>query len=166
MPNLTIYIKNYSSLKPTIFIDDKEIKIQKKNGKSFCSVSCNTLTKLKIKNYHPLNQRFGFIFCYFFFLISLLGIFDIRYRNKEKTLLFSAELYLKEDSVLDLHYNTFSKDQEAVELTGDCAFRILENQYTLDQELKRKIRLMKILKIVSWICFIIILAVLIYNFFN
>ncbi|MDE6047311.1 MAG: hypothetical protein K2F56_01645, partial [Anaeroplasmataceae bacterium] len=103
------------------------------------------------------------ILCYFFFIISLLGIFDIRYKNKEKTVLFSAELFLKTDSVVELHYNAFSKNQEALELTGDCAFQILENHYTLDQTLKRKIRLLYILKLATWVCFIIILTIVMLN---
>ncbi|MDE6414517.1 MAG: hypothetical protein K2K48_03800, partial [Anaeroplasmataceae bacterium] len=118
MPKLTIFIRNYCSLKPTIFIDDKEVNIKKKKGKLFCEIECDTQAKLRIENYHPLNQRFGLGISYLFFIISLLGIFDNRYRYKEKRLLFYADLYLNENSQLEIKYNSFSKDKEAIELQG------------------------------------------------
>lgn len=163
MPNLTIHIKNYSSLKPTIFIDDKEVKIKKKLGKQVCNVSCNATAKLRIENYHPLNQSFGLFICYFFFIVSLLGIFDVRYRSKEKRLLFSAELYLNEDSQLEILYNSFSKDNEAVQLQGDVAYNTFKNQYILDTVLKKKIKILKFLKIGTWILFLIIFAYSMYS---
>ena len=159
MPNLTIYIKNFSSLKPTIFINDKEVRVKKKDGKQACIINnCEPHAKLRIENYHPLNQKFGMFFAYFFFIISLLGIFDLRYRAKEKRLLFSAELDLIDDSKLEVHYNTFSKDDVAIDLQSNFSYTILTNQYLLDKNLKRKITILKFLKFGTWVVFIVIFA--------
>ena len=163
MPNLTIYIKNTSSLKPTIFINDKEVRVKKKNGKQACTIDCDSHVRLRIENYHPLNQKFGMLISYFFFIISLLGIFDLRYHYKAKRLLFSAEFDLFEDSELEIKYNSYSNDKEAVELQGNASYSILTNQYFLDEKLKRKIRILNFLKFATWIVFIIVFAYAMYH---
>lgn len=163
MPNLTIFLKNTSSLKPTIFINDKEVRIKKKNGKQVCSINCDSHVKLRIENYHPLNQKFGMLIAYFFFIISLLGIFDLRYHAKAKRLLFSAELDLVEDTELEIKYNSYSKDKEALELQGDASYRILTNQYILDDKLKKKIKILNFLKFITWVVFIVVFAYLMFH---
>ncbi|MDE6413941.1 MAG: hypothetical protein K2K48_00845, partial [Anaeroplasmataceae bacterium] len=65
---------------------------------------------------------------------------------------------LNENSQLEIKYNSFSKDKEAIELQGDCSYEILQNQYTLDEKLKKKIRLLRFLKFATWILFIIVFA--------
>ncbi len=166
MPKLTIKMKNGSFLKPSIFVNQKEVMMKKKNGFLVGSVDCDTKAQIKIENYHPLNEKFGMIFAYLFFLISILGIFDNRYPNKEKRISFAMDLFIYEDKEINIKYLKFSPNQPAIEIEGIENYTILENEYIKDENLKKKIRWMRLLKIGTWLIALVLLILFLINLPN
>lgn len=166
MPKLTIKMKNTSFLYPSIFVNQKEVMLKKKNGFLIGSVDCDMKAQLRIENYHPLNEKFGILIAYIFFLISILGIFDKRFPNKEKRISFAMDLSLYEDKEINIKYLKFSPNPPAIEIEGIENYTILENEYFKDENLKKKIRLMKLLKIGTWLLALLAIALLLMNLPN
>lgn len=160
MSNLTIRVKNTSSLKPAIFVNNKQVKLKKENGLLVAKVDSISLCHLKITNYHPLLYPFGMLINYFFFLISFLGILDKHYKNKAMRVLFEANIDAKSTTEVDIKYLPFQMDKPFVEFIINQPAEILDNRCFIDLTLQRKIRVLFFLKILTWV--LSILAVLMY----
>lgn len=159
MSNLTIFIKNDLFLKPVIFVNKKQAKVKKENGKLVSYIECDSKAQIKIMDYQPLSYPFGFIVNYFFFLISILGIFDKRYSSKGRRCLFEAEVDVSSATELVIKYQSFHIDQPFVEITSTGPIQIFENKYYMDYDLKKKIKLLFALKIFTWIAVIAIIII-------
>lgn len=161
MHDLKIMIKNSSSFKPVLFVNDKQIKIKNEKGKLVGRIDCDSVAHVKIFNYHPLNYPFGILIGYFFFLISLLGIFDQHYSAKSRRVLFEADVEVNSSTELMIHFEEFHLDKEFITYTCSNPIRVIENKCFVDYSLQKKIRILFALKVLTWLAIPIILIIVI-----
>ena len=162
MSDIKIYLMNSCSLKPTIFINGKESSIKKQHGKSFIQLDSNQNMNLTIKNFHPLFYPFGMLISYLFFILSVFGIFDKRYKNKEKRMEVNIDIS-NISSDLKITFFKFQENGTAIQIDGDCDLQINNNIYYKDSLVRKKLRILMYMKLLTWILLIISLVFVTYR---
>lgn len=165
MSNLKIIFTNSSSLKPVLFVNNRQVILKKETGKLVGKIECDSIAHVQIFNYHPLNDPFGILVGYFFFLISILGIFDKRYKSKARRVLFEADVEVSCSTELTIHYEPFHIDKDYVSYSCSDNIMIIDNKCFIDQGLQKKIRILFFLKLITWIGLILSIIIIVFKKF-
>lgn len=122
--------------------------------------------RVKINNYLNIGGVIWFLIQIFFFLISILGIFDVHRKEKCMMIDFEMDVDLKEENHITLQLNSQKKERsQAVQIQTDLVFHEVMNEYFLDSVAKRKLKVLKITKIVLTIIIIVLAAILLRKLF-
>ena len=106
---------------------------------------------IEIFTVHELSGRLWFLLSYFYFLISIFGIFDQRMNKRYQSIKFKAHVSFKQDSNLKVLFFDFAEGQPAIAFEGDYEGYVVENHYYSDMKIKKRIR---ILRTIKWLTFL------------
>lgn len=152
------YFKN-----PLVYIDGKLIFPKRNNfGNYTYTLKTNSdKVNLKIINVHELEGKLWFILSYLFFLISLLGIFDKKIDKSCKKVQYESTIDLIENSELTIEFPRLSKTStETIISKGNVNEEVITNNFYIDNKLKKRIKILKIAKILTWIASAILITII------
>ena len=161
--NLTV-ARNVILPSPSISIDGKYVPIKKvKNGQvdSIHYTTENDYVEITVTKHYELESKWWFVMSIFFFLISILGIFDTRVGKRFYSVQYSARVRLSDVTNLHLTFNRFKEGERAIELKGEAEVEELENVYTLNKKLNKRRKLLIFVKVLLWIAAIVGIASLV-----
>ncbi|MBE6136891.1 MAG: hypothetical protein E7176_00650 [Erysipelotrichaceae bacterium] len=166
MSILNVKVVRNSSLNPVVIIDGKEI-ISKKNKYGNYETIIETDKEeldIEIFNIHELEGRFWFLWAILFFIISFFGILGCRYDKECKKIEFKGRIKLNQENNLKISFNVFKLGEKAISFEGDCDVEDNDsNCYYVDDVLKNRIKLYRIIKIFMWILLLVSIVLIITN---
>lgn len=159
MKELEIKLTGTRNLAETVVeIDDKPVQFKKNQfGSLVCRYqTANDHVNIKVKRLLDVGGLWWFITQLCFFLISILGIFDVRSHEKGLVLDFEAAVDLKTENNLTLRLNRPQADGKAINIETDLGCRELSNGYYLDTHAARTLKRLKFAKICCALATIVI----------
>jgi len=154
MNNVNLKIAGYSSSQPAILVDDKTIKMKKNEfGGYECSFQTEKETiDIKIFKFLEINGPCWFLLYMFYFLIGIFGIFDVKLEKKCLIIDYHSTITLKENSTIQIKFLTYPDNKVSCET--DCEIQQLNNRCEIDNNAKKKLKILKITKIILWLALI------------
>ena len=107
-----------------------------------------------VEDFNELRSPLWFVASFFFFIISLFGIFDVRrtYDKKGRAQCAAFNVAFKENLCeLQLKARPFIEGAEAFGTDGNAVLEQLENISQTDKTLRRRVRIIIAMKILLWI---------------
>ena len=157
MKVLNLTFRNINKLNPSILIDEKPVKL-KKNENGFYVGKIETEKDevcLKVQKYHELYGKFWFLMGMLFFVISLFGILDLRLTKNYVIFesLFKIKLNESETNFAGI-LNSTSQNGKAMEFACDGEVKEEYNKCYVDDIIKKRRKILRISKILTWIALI------------
>lgn len=151
MRNLEIKLNGVSSMNPVVLVDDKRVKLKKN---SFGNLIANIETEketanIKVYKYLQINSKLWFLTEIFFFIISLFGVLDYKKDADRNCTVLEADLdvAVKEQSTLNLVFNSAKKDGKAFEIESSSEVKENSNISYVDNVAKKRKKILKFMKI-------------------
>ncbi|MCM1043802.1 MAG: hypothetical protein NC350_06355 [Corallococcus sp.] len=114
--------------------------------------------EITLKTRNELNDRFWFLWSMLFFLISCFGIFDVRYNKNCLSYDCKFIISLTGSSVTVAPQNG---NEQRVAVVGDCAVAELSNNVFKDERLKKRFKILRLTKLLTWIVIIAVATLVI-----
>lgn len=140
-----------------VFVDDKPAQFKRNEFKDLtCSVETDS-DKVNLKIYKALDVGgiWWFLTQLFFFLISIFGILDIYSKNRYLSLQYEGEVELKEDNNITLSCNLPRENAKVFDIETDLQVTENENKFYIDQQAKKKFKILLISKILLAIAIVV-----------
>lgn len=161
MKKLILTVAGNSFFNADILIDDNYIyPIKKKKGiKTYEIETDKNELEIKINTLNELNSKHWLAIHIFFFIVSLFGIFDIKDKKKNYSINYKGKLKLiDEEPNIKIIFKSCKVNEPAFRIEGNCELENNDsNKYFIDEEIAEKKKILKTIKIVSWILLVIIL---------
>lgn len=146
---------------PEVTIDDQVMKF-KKNG--FGNLICIANTEnervcIRVKNYLDVGGVGWFLFQIFLFLISIFGLFDIHKKERCFRISFEANVLLKEENKIALQLTSPKESGKAIHIQTNLVNEEVVNEYYIDDQARRKLKILKWVKILLTILILVSIAV-------
>ncbi len=148
---------------PDVFADGLSVKCSKNN---FGSLDAEVQTEkneveIEIIKEPELKGKFWWLYAIISFVLSIFGIFEPPYDKKCIALncKFRIKLCntgLKNINAVKLKFNTNSSQGRAAEIETENEFEEITNQYSVDQTVKKRRKIVILGRIIAWICIIFI----------
>ena len=142
----------------SVFIDGKSVRLKRNK---FNSLETNYTTdkdcvEVVILRQLELKSRIWFLMAMIFFVISIFGILDPPYDRKFIAINCKFKINLKETNKVVVAFNN-SSNAKAVDIKSDCEVEVIENSYYIDEQVKKRYKILIGAKILLWIALIITL---------
>ena len=162
MNTLNLKLIGTARVNPTVLIDGKPAKLKKNEFGGFsCSYNTeNSKAKVEIYKYLEISGKYWFLVQFFFFLISILGIFNPRLDKKCIVLDCSFDIDLNETNNVTFKFNQLKDEGEAVTIEGDCNVDTISNSYFVDKQAKKRMKILRIAEIFTWVAVIAVVAII------
>ncbi|NCB48805.1 MAG: hypothetical protein EOM55_04245 [Clostridia bacterium] len=163
MKNLSVKISGTAKQNNLVFIDDKEVKL---NKNSFGSYSYDVQTEkdsvnIKIKSILEINSKMWFLTNIFFFIISIFGIFDYRLPKKCLSISFETNVKLKnEQNDISISLLTQQVGKPCAEIKTECGVEEIKNFCEQNIIALKRLKTLRITKIFLWIALIVAVVAL------
>lgn len=133
-----------------VLIDGKQAKFTKNQ---FGNLVLNHQTendkiKLEVHKLLDVGGFFWFITQLFFFIITIFGILDIHSKKKYITLIYEAEIELKEENNILLRCNYPKDNAQAFEVETDLSVNEGKNKFFVDEKARKIFKGLLIAKII------------------
>lgn len=118
--------------------------------------------RLEIFSFHEMSRPKWFWYAFFFFIISVFGIFNRRYEKTGKSVKYEAVIPLSEDITdLNLTFHTFKDEEPAIKTTVNKEeFTPKENIYYIDSQCQKRVKKFKTFEILWWVMLVILAVVI------
>lgn len=164
MKQLKLILRGAEHLRPVIKIDGKAVKTKKNDFGSRTCVYNTDKDKVEVHVYKHLELagKMWFLMNIVYFIVSLFGIFDSPYDKKCIVLDCKFMVTLKENSKVSLALNAKQQQGKAANIETDCEITELENNFYVDNTIKKRWKIALITRLVllaiAIVTFIIILV--------
>lgn len=130
-------------------VDESPVKFKKNEFGSFVGKIQTDNDKANIKVFRMLDVGglLWFVTQLFFFVISIFGIFDVHHKERCLVVDFECEVDLKEENKITLQPNSLQEDGKAIDIQTDLTCQEVTNKYYLDENAKKKLKILKFTKI-------------------
>ncbi len=161
MNQLNLKVRKGADKYSKILIDDKKVKSKKDSfGSRIIKYETeNDTVDIKIYSYLEINNKLWLLTNIFFYIISLFGLFDIRLNKTCKVV--DCHFVVKMKDLVNMTITTKGKNtqtpQEA-EVECDSEYQAKENVIYIDSVAKKRFKILKIAKIIT---FILIMAIIV-----
>ncbi len=141
-----------------IFLDGKYFKPKKVKSQNpvIEYETLNSTVELTIKRYSHLNTRLWVLQEIIFFLISIFGIFDMRYGKFFYKANLKVVFDVSAETTAKIKFNAPLSNRPVINCTSENKVSQLENVFEIDNNLKKK---HKILKIIKWLIVVVAIVV-------
>ena len=165
MNSIKVDILGGLDVKPTLMIDNQFVKIKKDK---FGNYQANFQTEkdtveLAVYKYLELKSKLWFLMAFVFFVISLFGILNPRYDKSCIVLEYKIKIKLNSQTEIKLAMNKFQNNGRAYEISTDCKYEEITNLYYVDQVAKKRLKILKVITIISWVILVILGLYLLVN---
>lgn len=153
MNNVRIKVLGNLSLSPVLLVDGKKAKIKKNEfGNNICQVQTeNEKIEVCLYKYHEFSGKFWLFTQTFFFIISLFGIFNTRFSKKINSLECKFIFDVKDNLDITIQLNEYKEGEKAVNITSELPFIEEENIYLKDEQVQKRLKIFKYVKLALWI---------------
>lgn len=154
MNNLQIKLRSPGSFRPIIKIDDKDIKLKKNEFGSSVGKYSTEKDKVEIKIYtlpHEFDTKYWFLLFLLYYIVSIFGIFDVRYSSNLYRLEYSGTITLQENTILDLVFEKRTKDGKALSCKEGPFDDNESNVYIYNPKTNKRIKIALAFKVCSWV---------------
>lgn len=152
---LPLYAEN-----AVVTIDDKRVVQKRANG--VLSVEHSTESSsvnLKICSLpHELNEKYWWLWAFFYYVISVCGIFNTFIKREYYSYEFECAVPLNGDTNLALIMGSKGDGTKAFEVKSGVVSDEQINKFSFDKTIKRKTWILRIAKIASWIAIVAIVV--------
>lgn len=158
MNKLTLNLYRTRGVLPNVMINGKLVKMKKvKKATYYQTVKeiDSDKAKIEIFRFQEINSRLWFLMYFLYFIISVGGIFDIPFNKKPLTIQSIYEVDLTEDCIVNISMENDIKNNVATKIVTDLTYRQGINACSLDLKAKKRIKIYRILKVLTWIAGII-----------
>lgn len=150
MRELEIKLTGIQNPSETIIkIDDKSIELKKNKFGNLVGKyqTENDAVNIKIYKLLDIGGIFWFITQLFFFVISIFGIFDVHRKERCLIIDFESNIDLKDENKLTLQFNSPQENKKAVDVQTDLITHEITNNYYLDKQAKKTLKILRFAKI-------------------
>lgn len=157
---LTRKLKPYSY----ISIDGEPIDPVYKKGSKSGSAVIETEKQEVTLSYSQVSRfdsKFWWLFEMMFFIVSIFGIFDLRFPKIEYIIKCKIKLKLNENTNVKVRHCLSKKGSPVLAVESDAEVTEEENVYEINEQVKRKKKILTISKIITTVLIIALVAVLI-----
>lgn len=158
--NLTLNAQSVPSV--YVFADGKLLNFKKQNGTHVCRVETeNDECEITVCRITEMCSKFWFLYSMLFFFISLMGIFDAKSDKKYYFIRYRTVLTLNGEHNVTLNVNRYNtsklntQKQFAVNCVCNCFRNEYENEYYVDEQVRKRLKTLKITKLLIWLAAII-----------
>lgn len=155
MRELNIKIVGNQKLNPVVEVDGKLVALSANKFGNYEGKVQVEKDQVDIKVYRvlELNSKLWFLKYLFYYIISILGIFDVMREKKCVVMDCHLSLTLKgdEQSSILLTCNRMQNQAKAFEITSNCTVQEHSNLFLIDKRAKRKKRVLGFAKFVVFI---------------
>ena len=165
MKNITIKMIGFGFL-PTLTIDNKVVKTKKnKFGGRECFVQTDKNTvEIGVYKYQEINGKLWWLMYFLFFVISLGGIFDIPFGKNIVSLTSKFVVTVGENTNIKIYLNENAmrngKSNNAIKIECTDEVETVQNTIFVDERAKKRIKIYRILKVLTWVAAIVTLIAL------
>lgn len=162
MNKLNMKINGVNTKGLDIKIDDKKVNLTKNKfgNKAVVYETENPTVNIKIKKYLEINSKAWFLWQMLFFFLSVFGIFDLRLDKRCVILDCEFEVKLEEITTLNLSMNYVKSLEKALKVDCNADVNEIKNVAYVDEQAKKRIKILKIAKICTFFILIIVSVVL------
>lgn len=148
MKELILNIKGMPFFAPALFVNGKRVRVKRqKDGTRRAVVSCDTAyAQVRFKRFFEVESPLFPLFSVLFFLLSGLGIFDLRASRDCRDLDLSFTLPLSGRDELFLSFLPFAADTPAVFVNGGTPVSFAANRYLLNETVRTRLKKEKIFR--------------------
>lgn len=164
MKTLNLKIQGGIELRPIIEIDGKVVNYKRNKYKTILITheTEKEAVDVKIKNVLEINGPWWWLVQMCFFVLSLFGILNPKLEKTCYYINYQAKITLNaEQNNVNLKFNELKDKSRAIEAVFDGEVEETENAYSIDLEAKKRKKILKFSKIVSWVLLIIIVLAII-----
>ncbi|MGN0772080.1 MAG: hypothetical protein ACI4MI_05800 [Christensenellales bacterium] len=161
MSTITIKIKAQKKYALQVRADGKVVKGKKdKSGFSVYTFDSNdTQSIVEICNVNELSSPLWWLWSIFYFIISLLGIFDPGYGNNYFDVRCKFAVDCTHDGIVEVRVGMSDNGVRRNVWRSDSRVREIENEFCKNEKIAKRIKLNKILKVVLWVAIVAIAIV-------
>ena len=148
---LNVQGKSYNKYFNTVILfDDKRIKykINRLRQEKYHYQTDKDVVNIKILSYTQMHSKWWYFISIFYFFISFFGIFDIRPNKKGYSISVEYNFNLSQENVINLGFNMFSVDSQAVNIQTDLSFEEVQNICYTDSVIAKRYKITKIIRLV------------------
>ena len=144
-----------------VFADGKMLNLKKQGKSRGCRVETEKdEIEITVCRITEACGRFWFLYSMLFFFISVLGIFDAKTDKRYYFIRFKTVLSLKGEHDVTLNVNRYGGDktqqrQIAVNCVCNCFRNEYENEFYIDEKVKKRLKALKITKLLVWLAAIV-----------
>ena len=158
MSELTIKMSKANLPNAAVVVNGSEVKFKKGSdglyeSKFPLNENDNTCT-LEVFTFSEYGGKLWWLYSLLFFVVSCFGIFDVPY-GKTIALRYKTKLTLCENTQVMLRFNPMLEGKKAVELDTNVVSEEETNGYFLDETLRKRRKIMKIIKALTWVAIIV-----------
>ena len=156
MNELTIKMNIAHMPGATVVANGTEVKFKKKDGGLYegtVPVEESACT-LEIFSYSEYGGKLWWLYSLLFFIVSCFGIFDVPYGDGTR-IRYKTTLTLSANSEVNIRFNPSIVGKKAVELTTSANSEEESNEYYEDEQIKKRRKIMKIVKALTWVAIIV-----------
>lgn len=156
MKTLNITLKGTSKLSPNVLVDGKFVKLKKNQfGNYIGSIQTEkSEVDLVIQKYHELSGKLWFLMSILFFVISLFGLFDIRYGKNNYVIDSKFHIKLNEDVTNFAATINLNNAKGAIQFETNAEIKEELNVCFEDEVVKKRKKILLATKIVLWLMLI------------
>ena len=150
MNKLTLKVTGNTTFDYVLRIDGKVAKFEKNEygNKLYYLETDKDEVDIAIDSFNELDSKVWFLMSTFFSIISIYGIFDVRYDKRPIKVNYKGKIKLQEFSNLNIAINPYTPTNKLFNSTGDCEIEDNEsNRFYADPKLRKR------LKVVKWMRF-------------
>ena len=159
MKTLNLKIQGGLNLRPTIVVDGQIIKYKKNKNQTIDVVhkTENDVVDILISNTLEINGPLWWLMQPLFYIISLLGILNPRLERTCYHISYHSKITLKDETTnLILKFNQTKDGTRAIECAGNANIEEFENKFFLDEQAKKRKKILKFLYAGCWLLAILI----------
>lgn len=156
MKTLNITLKGASKLSPNVLVDGEFVKLKKNQfGNYIASIETEkSEVDLVIQKYHELSGNLWFLMSVLFFVISLFGLFDIRYGKNNCVIDSKFHIKLNEDVTHFVATMDLNKVGSAITFESNAEINEELNVCFEDEVVKKRKKILLATKIILWLLLI------------
>lgn len=162
MNNLTLTVTK--KIKPYTFltVDGEAIKPKYKRGIGTAKIQTDKpQVEITYKCFSRFDTKLWWLLEIFYFIISVFGLFDLRFGKHEYVTNYKATLTLSEDTKVKVHIPNPKNGGPVLKLTTDANVVEESNVYEIDQKIKKRQKILLIAKIATAALIAIITTILV-----
>ncbi len=164
MNTINLKITGAEKYNPTIMVDGKTFQTKKnKFGSTTATITTEKdSVEVVVSKTLELADKWWWLWAIAYYIVSIFGIFDIKYDTK--CVVFDCKFNLKvtENCSFNLAFNKYAEGGKAVEITSDNEVEEIKNNFAIDKKAKNRWKLYFAFKVVSWVALVIGLFVIIF----